>query len=434
MNVRTDRYRELFRTVTRGQSRTPRPYGRQGLWFHAWIYPFTPAGKLLIVGIGCSTFAGAFSAQVPIFRLCTTLIGLAVVSAMTGSLLRWSRVRITGRLPEKVSAGQTVSGVYTISNQGRMPAYDVSLGCFLLPRSWKSVPDAQMVPCLIQGQSVRQTIKFIPLQRGLYRLPAIRAFTTFPFNLFRNELSRDMPGTILVRPSFHPITRLSLDGGNRYQPGGIALTSHIGESPEYIGNRDYVPGDTPRKIDFRSWARLAKPVVKEYQEEYYNRIALVLDSYVVPGRRPKREGFPDLEAAVSLSAAIADALARGDYILDIFAAGPELYVFRTGRHTAHFENVLEILACVGPCRDDPFSKLAPALVDELIHISTLFCVFLDWDEPRRDLVRAALEAGCSVKVLIVRDGKTSLPAIESGPVRITQYTPAQIRAGGADSL
>ena len=73
---------------------------------------------------------------------------------------------------------------------------------------------------------------------------------------------------------------MDLDVGKRYQPGGIALTSHIGESPEYIGNRDYRPGDSLRRIDPRAWARLATPIVREYSEEYYCRIALVLDTYV----------------------------------------------------------------------------------------------------------------------------------------------------------
>ena len=36
------------------------------------------------------------------------------------------------------------------------------------------------------------------------------------------------------------------------------------------------------------------------------------------------EKYPDLEAAVSLTAAIADAMNRGEALIDIFAAGPQL--------------------------------------------------------------------------------------------------------------
>ncbi|KKK71238.1 hypothetical protein LCGC14_2915940, partial [marine sediment metagenome] len=42
-----------------------------------------------------------------------------------------------------------------------------------------------------------------------------------------------------------------------------------------------------------------------------------------------------------------------------------LYTFRTGRHTAPLESILEILACVGPCRDNPFTKVSPAEAEVL---------------------------------------------------------------------
>jgi uncharacterized protein (DUF58 family) len=224
--------------------------------------------------------------------------------------------------------------------------------------------------------------------------------------------------------------------GFRYQPGGIALTSNIGESPEYIGNREYRPGDPTRHIDFRAWARLASPVVREFQEEYYNRIALVIDTFVPGRRRAPAEGFPQLEAAISLGATVADALSRGEYLIDIFAAGPQLYVFRAGRHTAHFENIMEILACVDACRSDPFETVAPALSDELNAISTVVCVFLDWDASRELLVRAAAEAGCSVKLLIVRQGETSHPldAAEAWTADVTQLTPREVSTGGWERL
>jgi uncharacterized protein (DUF58 family) len=415
-----------------------RPKG--GFFFLAWDYPFTRPGKLLIAGIAITALTGAVSKEAPIYQLCVALIVLELMASAVGSLLRWwnvfgwTRLSLRGRLPERVSAGQPLAATFTVTNAGRLPTYDLSLGCFRAPRSWKIGRTQEMTPHLGSQQSIELTLRMTPLQRGLYNLPPIRLFTTFPFNLFRNELGRCPTDPVLVLPRFHPLTRIRLDVGNRYQPGGLALTSHIGESPEYIGNRDYLPGDAARRIDFRSWARLAKPVVKEYQEEYYCRIALVLDTSIAPRRKPRRAGFPDLEAAVSLSAAVADALSQGEYIIDIFAAGPELHVFRSGRHTAHFDNVLEILACVGPCRDNPFDKVTPRLIGELASISSVVCVFLDWDASRQQLVRAALEAGCHVKVLIVRDGPTTDSIDQLGGMDLAQYTPAQIDANLIDII
>ncbi len=72
---------------------------------------------------------------------------------------------------------------------------------------------------------------------------------------------------------------------------------------------------------------------------------------------------------MSLAASVTGALSHGEYIIDIFAAGPELYVFRAGRHTAHFDNVLQILACVDACRNNPFDTISPAVSEELGNIS-----------------------------------------------------------------
>jgi uncharacterized protein (DUF58 family) len=329
-----------------------------------------------------------------------------------------------------------------VTNRSRFAAHDLSLGAFGLPPSLRLGENAPPVPRLAPGASAKAHLTIKPLRRGMYMLNALTLYSTFPFRLFRTPararrkcspvLCRD---GLLVYPRFTPLAGIDGPISARYQPGGIALSSHVGESPEYIGNREYRPGDSTRHLDHRSWARLAMPVVREFQEEYYCRVALVLDTFVPEGRTMGPEGFPDLEAAVSISAAIADVLARGEYIIDIFAAGPELYVFRAGRHTALFDNVLEILACVDACRSNPFAKVTPALRDELGSTSSLIGVFLDWDLHRAALARAAAEAGCSVKVIVVRDGPTSLPCSSAEPgTDIRQYSPAAIRQGGIETL
>lgn len=66
------------------------------------------------------------------------------------------------------------------------------------------------------------------------------------------------------------------------------LSSSTGDAIEFVGTRDYREGDPPRNIHWRSWARRGAPVVKEYQEEYFCRIALILDTFL-----PARETDAD---------------------------------------------------------------------------------------------------------------------------------------------
>ena len=181
--------------------------------------------------------------------------------------------------------------------------------------------------------------------------------------------------------------------------------------------------------------------MREFHEEYYCRIALILDTYIPrPGGRysdflrgSPPEGYPELESGISLAAAVADSLAATEHLIDIFAAGPELHVFRAGRQIAHFDNVLEILASVEPCHTNTFDKVGPAVAEELHSITTAICIFLDWDASRESMVRTIIDAGCQLKLIIIRDDDTALPLpSDLGDVRL--LSPKIIMAGGVDHL
>ncbi|TWT83442.1 hypothetical protein CA13_49070 [Planctomycetes bacterium CA13] len=397
-----------------------------------WQFRFTTAGKWFVAGLILSAMLGSASVETPIYQLFCALAAFFFIDRIVGYVMR-PKLRLQHDLPDRTTAGQDFAGTFTVVNEGKRTAYDVSASFFGLPKSFESLDKETTHGDLLPGESLQTAVRLRTCRRGIYTLHRPRAYSTFPFQLFRDGRCQSDAPTLLVLPHFHPLIGLDLPVGARYQPGGVALTSNIGESPEYIGNREYVAGDSSRRIDYRSWARLGRPIVREYQEEYYCRVALVLDTFVPPDRKAGREGFPDLEAAISLSAAIADALSRGEYLIDLFAAGPELYVFRAGRHTAHFDNVLDIVAGVDACRKNPFETVAPALADELNNISTVVGVFLDWDQSRRQLVRAAVERGCSVKIFVVKDGETSEP-IEFDEGNVVQLGIAEIRDGAIETL
>lgn len=404
------------------------------------FYKTTERGKVYAVCLFVVSGGAMMSLEVPLYQLLFAL-AMPVCFAFGYALAARPRIRLDARLPEKAVAGQAVTAQLTLTNLSSFCGRDIQAEpAAMLPYLEQASTAAPLL--LAPGAVAHTRLTLIPRKRGLYPWPALRVFSLFPFGLFRTAVRRAggrvaqaHNGMLLVYPRFTPLAGIDVPINARYQPGGIALSSQVGESPEYIGNREYRPGDSTRHLHHQSWARLGKPVVKEYQEEYYCRVALVLDTYVPSPRKPGPEGFPELEAAVSLSAAVADALGRGEYLIDIFAAGPELYVFRAGRHTAHFENVLEILSCVDACRKSPFERVAPALADELANISSVICVLLDWDADRERLVRAAAEAGCSVKVIIVRDGATSLPwRGNEQPGGFVQYAPEAVRAGKVEAL
>jgi uncharacterized protein (DUF58 family) len=409
------------------------------LW-RSWRDEVTTPGKW-VVGVSLAAALGTVSVQAPIYQVFCGLAAL-FLTAMFAGFFVWPNVKFTGRLPEKTTAGIPLAGEITITNRSFRLAMDVSVGFFGLPESIQQLDADRALATLGRRESAVMPVTLLPSRRGQYELPPLRSYTTFPFHLFRIGNTRHDVEPLLVLPSFHPLESLSIPMATRYQPGGIALTSRVGESMEYIGNREYVPGEPARRLDFRSWARLGRPVVREFQEEYYCRVALVLDTQLSSpsmksgfvgsllrrlARRWNNAENPAFEAAVSMTAAVAESLSHGEYIIDLFAAGSDLHVFRSGRHTAHFENVLELLACVETSSADPVETLLPALSEELASVSTAVCVLLDWDVSRRRLMQAIREVGCELKIVIVRDGETTLP-IDGEDAEFIRVSPAAVQS------
>ena len=115
--------------------------------------------------------------------------------------------------------------------------------------------------------------------------------------------------------------------------------------------------------------------MKEYQEEYFVRLAMVLD---VESRSAQDDAL--FERSLSLAAGIADVLARQEYIIDIFAAGSQVFHFQAGRALAHFEHILEILACLEAEDRLDMNALEAALLPEAGKLSAVILVMMDWDE------------------------------------------------------
>jgi uncharacterized protein (DUF58 family) len=145
-------------------------------------------------------------------------------------------------------------------------------------------------------------------------------------------------------------------------------------------------------------------VVKEYQEEYFSRLALVLDTFLPP--RPKEADLRSLEAGISVLASVADHFSRSDHVVDILAAGPDLYEVSAGRSLAYLDNILDVLACLEPCPEPPFATVGPPLFEKLGRLSAVVAVVLDWDPPRREFLERLRGLGPSLHAIVVREGET----------------------------
>lgn len=248
-----------------------------------------------------------------------------------------------------------------------------------------------------------------------------------PMGLFRGFVRVLLPQTVLILPKRYRLPAIALPGTRKYHQGGVAFAASVGESEEFVSLRDYRPGDPLRHVHWRSSARAGRLVVKEFEDEFFVRHALILDTF---GPAELAETF---EEAVSLAASFASTVDTQESLLDLMFVGAQAVCFTTGRGLAHPDQAMEVLASVELCPTKPFSVLQTLVLQHAPVLSGCICIFLAWDEPRRELVRKLTVLGLPLLVLVVTDeaGARELAriAVEERPGHFLVLEAGKVEAG-----
>ncbi len=394
-------FRDILRRIN-NITRLPRwlkEFDERWTWRLRGYWRSTPAGSMFSIVLGLSVPVTLYlRTRGPLYIFTVFLLTLLACAAVAKFIFR-PRVEVDRDLPERCPAGAVLKIRARVRNRNWLPAFDLAVGEFRPDPSIRYSQQPEYLDCLQPRESAEVEYRFTPTRRGAYEFPGPVAMSAFPFGLYHHTRRFRQPRRMLVYPAFARLNEIALPVGRKHQPGGLQLVSNVGDSEEFLGNRGYLPGDRLRDIDYRAWARVGFPVVREYRQEYLCRVALIADTFCPYSDAGAED---DLEALLSLAAGISDALSRQEYVIDIFAAGPDLYQLQAGRSLAYLDNILDLLACIAPCRTNPLATLAPALVEELAQISTAVIVLLDWDERRETFVRELRGAGLATKVVVVR--------------------------------
>jgi uncharacterized protein (DUF58 family) len=267
------------------------------------------------------------------------------------------------------------------------------------------------------------TVAIRPSRRGAYRISPPVCESSFPFNLFYFGSQRRDQERLVVLPVFWRLD-LALPYVSRHvNASSLRPAGRTGISPEYIGNRPYQPGDPPRRIDVRAWARLSVPATKEYDDDLDNYAALVLDTRLPGSPFPASE---ELEAAVSLCASVAYSI-HGDCLIDLLLAGTDLHLFGSVPKTMRVDRIHETLAVVEPSPGYDAEQIGPLLEDRLSEISEVIFIVLRWDRTYQRLAELAEQAGCHCTAIVIGepDWQAQVRSEEEKRVR-TQEGPSHL--------
>ena len=199
----------------------------------------------------------------------------------------------------------------------------------------------------------------------------------------------------MILPKRYPLASIALPGALRYREGGGARGEHRAQARS--SSRCANTGTATRcgTSHWRSWAKIGKPIVKEFEDEFFVRHALVLDTF---DEEPNSEV---LEEAVSVAASFACTILTQESLLDLLFVGNQSYCFTSGRGLAHADQMLEILASVKNCADKKFETLEHLVLNHAHAVSGCICVLQRWDGARRKFVEKLKTLGVPLLVLVV---------------------------------
>lgn len=411
-------------------------------WMLYWTQRrFTPAGWLVLAAIFATGLAAVDTETLAVYQGFVLLL-LLLVSAMVFSWFYRIRFSATRHLPRFGTAGKAFTYRVRIKNLtpkiqrdltllenpadprpsfqewlARQLAEEKKVRSLRLSRPQQrynpfriaTLENAAVPPIPPQGE-VETQIAVTPLRRGLFRFAGLTLSRTDPFGLFRAFAKIPAPETMLILPKRYPLPEIILPGTTRFHQGGVALASNVGQSDEFVSLREYRRGDPLRRIHWRSWARIGKPIVREFEDEFFARYAMVLDTF---SDEPFSEPF---EEAVSVAASFACAIRTQESLLDLLFVGAQAYCFTTGRGLAHVDQMLEILASVRVCTDKPFETLETLALNHADAVSGCICILLSWNEPRRRFVKKLKALDIPVRVVVILADKPSKP-LDPGPMQ-----------------
>jgi uncharacterized protein (DUF58 family) len=414
-------------------------------WVYRWLFAvrrwflrrFTTAGGFVLASL---IFAAALTSnpEQTVGYQAFALAGAALAVAMVASLFFRVRLGVQRQLPRFATVGVPLRYRLVIENRTARPQAGLdfmewfhgdgldfqtfadrlrtgrgnrSFRLMRIPLPPADVASARpaRLPPILPGNRIETMAEVVPLRRGPLHFAGVYLGRCDPLGLFRGLCRVTHASTVMVLPKRHALPVMALPGRTRYQRGGIAFASGIGESEEFVALREYRRGDSPRRVHWRASARIGRPVVREYQDEYFMRHALVLDTFC----DASLDGL--FEDAVSIAASFACTVPDQESLLDLLFIGPRTVCVTTGRGVGHAEQMREVLACAQPCRNRDFSELEKVVIGHSPRVSGCILVLLDWDTARRRLVESLRARRIPVWALVlVPPGAGTQSAVDRG--------------------
>jgi len=228
-----------------------------------------------------------------LYVMCALLLGTVVAGAiLPGRMLRG--IEVTRLAPEEVVQGDDVPVELIVSSKAR----GVRLG--LRIDDPHVAPTSLYVTSVLPGERVELVTARPAAKRGVHQGSPVVVRSTAPFGVAERRRKLTVAGSTTVLPAVIPLSHLPFVSRASDLARASRQTSRRGGGPEYLGVREYRPGDSPRNVHWPSTARTGTIMVRELEEERSRRMAVLVDTLTDVG-----EVATPLDACCTAAASIA---------------------------------------------------------------------------------------------------------------------------------
>ncbi|WP_232837154.1 DUF58 domain-containing protein [Lentzea terrae] len=258
--------------------------------------PLTPAGRAALLGAVTLCVAGQGLGYPAAFGIGVAGLVLVLGAGLTVAVKPKLALSRTFE-PDRVSVGEPAAGLLHAHNKGRRAV----AGLVVVDRVGDEPVEVPLAA--IQASGWRTAAYSIPTQRrGRLNLGPLTVERRDAFGFFRRSQPMGEAGTLWVHPRVHEVQPMPVGSVPDFE--GRAEASKAGTT-SFSSLREYVPGDDPRRIHWRSTARTGQLVVRESVDTMEPTVTVVLDA------RPSAFGADLFEEAVEVAATVVVSTVEG---------------------------------------------------------------------------------------------------------------------------
>ncbi len=240
-------------------------------------------------------------------------------------------------------------------------------------------------------------------RRGKYRFRTMELITRSPFGLLERRVTTGVPEALIVYPAIGRLSRRwQLTEREATETKRGHRHDRSAQQQDYHGLRDYRPGDSPRWIHWRTSARLGQPMIKEFEQQNEQDLALLLDPWQ-PRTKVTPEQRETLEEAIRFAATIClETCRRQGRRLLLGWTGPTPGVRQGPASVKLLHELLEQLAVMRPSTEGTLSALFDILPPATLREAVLVVVSTRTVNLNEEAERSARLSGASARGLLGR--------------------------------